>query len=230
MKISLLLLKRDWNGIKVELKKDYTIMKKRFHAKDGYFFEWITFYVLFIIVGGIILIGNQFFRKWGCSLVMIFIVYVTACEFIIKSCISGKKVLFCATSQWWILGVGEGITLGGIFLTSGMEKLFKNFNFDNSIDLSYVVVSLIPILFASIHVSFKIEFGERPNGIPKKEYQRLQSFFKDLIGLSFFVSIILSLGSKPQSGGSVAYVNYLISFFIIMALNKIILTQFYQPI
>lgn len=107
--------------------------------------------------------------------------------------------------------------------------LFKVFDFDNSVDLIYVWISLIPILFASIHMGCKVGYGYRLNDMFQIAYYKLKSFFTESLMLSFLLSVLLSIGNRPQNSGSIAFMNYLMSFFVVMIMNQIILSQFYVP-
>lgn len=225
-----------WNKIKkLGIWNSLKVIAESWKPRNYQFVQWVIFYALFVVGGGLVLIGSHMFKEWGFTLldclieVSIFAFSTVAIFVFVGILLKKKEIVLSSTIQWWIFIMIEGVIFDGIFLDSNNKLLFIQINFDNSIQLSYIWISLIPILFAGIHIGCKVGYGYRPNEMPRELYQKWQSFFKGIIELSFFVSIMLSIG-KPQMAGSVAYINYLISFFIIMVLNKCILTQFYRPI
>lgn len=174
-------------------------------------------------------------EKWGNTL-LDFFVFMSILVFAIVSILAivgiilkQKEFILSPNIQWWIFIIMEGILLDGIFLFHDNMSLFKVFDFDNSVDLIYIWISLIPVSFAGIHIGCKVGYGYRLNAMSHTAYHKLKSFFTESFMLSFLLSVLLSIGQRPQNSGSVAFMNYLMSFFIIMIMNQIVLSQFYLP-
>lgn len=193
-----------WNKIKkLGIRSSLKVIAESWKPRNYQFVQWVIFYVLFVIGGGVILIGNRFMEKWGRTLrdfffsmsVFIFIIIVILAlgGIILKK----KERVLSPTIQWWIFIIVEGILLDGIFLFHDNMALFKVFDFDNSVDLIYVWISLIPILFAGIHIGCKVGYGYRLNDMFQIAYYKLKSFFTESLMLSFLLSVLLSIGNRP---------------------------------
>lgn len=213
------------------LKKFIQTIKPRNYKFIGY----IALYILFVTSIGMIIMGQKQGIEWTANLIELLsclggiiglsFLAVSTFTYILKK----KELILSSKIQWWILVISEGMILLKMFCTSSpVRHDLENLNTDALIVYVYLWISLVPVLFAAIHLGSKIAQGYRVKWMTSSSYQRLQSIYRSLLDLSFFVSIMLAVGYKSYAQESALFINYFVSFFVIIGLNQLILKIFYM--
>lgn len=198
------------------------------------FIGYSVLYALYVMGIGMIIMGKKGGIEWIVNLIEM-LMYLGVCivlGFIIIDIISNlfkkEDLLLLPKIQWWLLVIIEGVLLLYIFIEkSPLRGDLVQLNFDNSVVLVYTWISIVPIIFAAIHIGCKIMYGYRLNEMQSTSYQKLQSIYNTLLKLSFFMSIILAIGYQSYAQESALVINYFFLFFVTISLNQLILSAFY---